>query len=252
MRVFLRRVGYKCLKDLDSFFYMQKGREVCSIDDISNDYEILLFDTSAFISCYDKHNSGVAEENLKNLDIEQKCLNSLKQLMIATGRIYIIPGVRDEARGLDYLCSSFSQGFERRFHRELRKDCRKRHCLIKMIEERGNLIDLNGGKEFERLRDHYEYLKRIGYGPRKQKISEVDLRVLLTGLYNVLNGKNTAIFSNDHPMMFSWQKVLVAEYLYSQQLGFFFRDDIERYSKAIPRSSEQLIRTSTPIALHGH
>jgi len=111
--------------------------------------------------------------------------------------------------------------------REKRDESKKRRNLIRLLEERERVLQLdeNEEKRYNSLCRRYLYLKG------KKGLSKTNFDFLISGAVVSEKRGPTCLISNTFKILHSWQALVRGKGITPEEFGFFLRDDINVFRR---------------------
>ncbi|HLA23332.1 MAG TPA: hypothetical protein VJZ93_02240 [Candidatus Nanoarchaeia archaeon] len=210
-------------------------RKLLSLEEISQDYTIVLIDTSALISPI-VHGDG----NLEMQSMQVESARFYTNFFIRGNSFYVTPMVLSEYKRDPKNFSRFNRE-ESKLYTQL-----KNHKLFnEVLSAENNFIDekkkfvrsLIDGERVIKLdestksvyKNFFDLYKPVG---EFFNLSMADFDFFVTGATLSHMGNTVALISNDIPILHTWNCFVREKELNRERFGFFIREDINRFDMA--------------------
>ncbi len=211
-----------------------------TLDEICNNFQIILLDASAinhFLECKGAHSvklkkrTNYMSEEKNSAIFFKKYLNKKDNFLI-TKKIfnefgfdcYENSSIRKILSKYDFMKISKK---EQKYYHEICDRKKEQMKLLKKIKKKRKILKLNSGEQMM----YSDYFERNFYLKKKNKLSDADYDLLISGaVLSALRG-NTAILSNDFPLLRSYITLTIRENLSQDKFGFFIRLKKEFFKK---------------------
>tara|TARA_Y100000310_G_C20672579_1_gene811141 strand:- start:1753 stop:2412 length:660 start_codon:yes stop_codon:yes gene_type:complete len=209
--------------------------ELLSLEEVAEEYPIILFDTCALLGRIKESEEGIENRIWE----EEEQINSaifLREFIENSGGFYITPEIlREYSKGLNY---SYKKKIKERggkiqkrvleIMRKSKVRAKERKKLVNSIEEFGKILrfEEDGEKMYGNLYNEYAETRRL------KKIGYKDYGLLISGLVTSIKRKPTCIISNDFAILRAWGEILRRRWIDPSQFGFFTRNDFNGFQKA--------------------
>ena len=212
---------------------MREKGALIHLDDICEEFNILLVDTSALIRPLDDGIRGAKLiDRIKSKKTEgdssiffNKYLE--KGSFFLTKEVFEeycgeeTPPIREVLSKYDHLKISKK---EREYFKNVCSVRKEKIKLLNSFKKKKKIICLDNSEE-EKYNEMFKrnlYLKERTY-KEKKKIGDVDYNLLIIGAVLSMTRTKTAVLSNDFPLLYSYQALLTNEHLNPTNYGFFLR-----------------------------
>ncbi len=212
-----------------------------TLDEICNNFKIILLDASAinhFLECKGAHSvklkkrTNYMSEEKNSAIFFKKYLNKKDNFLITQlifnkfgFNCYDNSSIREVLSKYDFLKISKK---EQKYYHEVCARKKEQLKLLKQMKKREKILKFNQDEH----RKYAEYSERNFYLKRKNNLSEPDYDLLISGAVLNFSRGNTAILSNDFPLLYSYKSLILNERLSSEKFGFFIRQKREFFRKA--------------------
>ena len=214
-----------------------------TLDEICNDFQIILLDASAinnFLECKSAHSVKLKERiNYKSEEKDsaiffRKYINK-KNNFLMTDLVFNELNYNNDhnnnssIRGIlskyDFLKISKK---EHEYYHEVCSHEKEKNKLLKTIKKNGKILNFNQDEK-ERYANYFE---RNFYLKSKNNLSDPDYDLLISGAVLCAKRGNTALLSNDFPLLYSYKSLIFKEKLCKEQYGFFIRPKRKFFQEA--------------------
>ena len=212
---------------------------------LSKNYDFVLLDSSVIFNCLNNLNKPTGRDLCK-INKEQTAFITNLQCKVENGlnNFYVTPLVMEEIIGganKNYVASGDLEGafaLDRRSRRnnhthvtQIKEFYRISYCggerkklseaanLIRILEEKGNILDLSGDFSFEKNLNLFSYIKQgLSSG-----FSETDYKFLISGYTLYSRGSSCALVSNDMKgILQAWFRIFNKTFFnYKNRFSFF-------------------------------
>ncbi len=213
---------------------MRRQGSLVHLDDLCEEFNILLVDTCALVRPLDDESKGdKLIDRIRSKKIEEdssvffnKCLE--KGVLFLTKEIFK-ECYREETPPIREVLSKYDNMKISKKEREyfnsvcsLRKERRKLLNSFKR-EKKIIILDNSEKEKYNEMFTRNLYLMKKTYGKEKKKIGYVDYNLLIISAVLSMIRTKTAVLSNDFPLLYSYQALLTNEHLNPTNYGFFLR-----------------------------
>lgn len=219
-----------------------------TLDKICNDFKIILLDTcvlNGFLECYNLARSAKLKDRINSQKEEKNSyiffrrgLNQEKTFLITNFIFNELNceenlSIRETLLKYDFLKISKK---EYEYYHEICSRKKEKNKLLKIIKKKRKILNFSPDENIE----YANYFERNFYLKSKNNLSEPDYDLLISGAVLSVSRGNTAILSNDFPLLYSYQSLIYGEKLSAEKFGFFIRPKREFFQKAYTNSQINL------------
>ncbi len=221
---------------------MKNKRTLIHLDDLCKEFQILLLDTSAIVSPLDREFKGnrlIDRINLKKAEgassvFFNKCLKE-KGVFYITQKVFDEcyreenPPIREALAKYENMKLSKK---EKKYFGSICSLKKERSSLLKSFKKYKKIINLDNPES----KRYQEVFRRNFSLKSKNKLSDVDYDLLITGAVLSQTRGETAVLSNDFPLLYSYNALVNKEKIDFVNYGFFIRIKQKHFSRANPFS----------------
>lgn len=209
-----------------------------TLDEICKNFQIILLDTSAinnFLGCKGAHSIKLKERT--NYVIEEK--NSAiffrkyfnkKNNFLITNLVFNELNCNRPLYIREILSKYDSLKISKKEYQHYHEVCSHRKekiKLLKLIKKKKKIINFDQDEKIE----YANYFEKNFYLKRRNHLSDSNYDLLISWLVLSLNRGNTALLSNNFPLLYSYQTLIYKEKLNLEKEGFFIRSKREFFKK---------------------
>ena len=199
------------------------GSKICTLEEICEDYKIVLLDNSVILQSFDsclRHH--YTQDKIRLLRDQFKSISFWKPYFIKYSNIYLIPEVLKEldCRAVENKKIKYKKrkGKEqeryglpfKEFTINLNIYLKRKKDLLKLIKKTDSTIQLTDSEKekIKHLFNTCEYLKN-----QEKQLSDVDYSIIINGICLSQTRGKTVILSNDGGIFYAWRDS-VKKYLF--------------------------------------
>jgi len=211
------------------------------LDDLCEEFEILLVDTSALIRPLDKEvKKSKLIDRINSERMESDSSIFFNKCLKEKGVFYITSEIFQECyKGKPLLIREVLSKYdglklskkEKEYFSSVCSLKKERSHLLKSFKKEKKIISLNDLEE----RKYQEIFKKNLYLKKINRLSNVDYDLLITGAVLSMARENTAVLSNDFPLLYAYQSLIREGSFDREKYGFFIRIKQEHFSRAIDK-----------------
>lgn len=218
-----------------------------TLDKICNNFQIILVDASAvshFLECVGAH-SAKLKEKINYKTEEKNSAIFFRKYFNKRDNFLMTPLIFNELNYNGYspireILSKYNllkiSEKERRYYHEVCADKKEKNKLLKIIKKKKRILGFNPDENIE----YTNCFERNFYLKSKNKLSGPDYDLLISGAVLSIFRGNTAVLSNDFPLLKSYNSLIYREKLNTEKYGFFIRPKREFFQKAYNNSQINL------------
>jgi len=211
-----------------------------SLEEICEEFEFILVDTSALIKSLEEKSSTSLKLIDKISSKKSEICSSVffNKYMKNKGIFYLTELVSKEFEVPENI--TIEEAFpktnrskpskkEKKYFGDICCALKERRNLSKSFKKYNKIIVLENGEKEK----YNELYRKTNHLKKRRRLSEVNFDLLITGAVLSISRGNTTILSNNFPLLYAYQSLVKNEKFDPFKYGFFIRTKVDFFSRAI-------------------